>query len=116
MLSLPGILLALSALSAGTTPITFRWDNIRSVVAFGDSYTFVQGSQGHPAFSFIGDALNFSFTPNQLLSDEILPKNTSSDGANWVEFLTGCFDGQPLKCKKQLWNFAFAGADIDATL
>ena len=54
--------------------------------------------------SFIGDAFNFAFTPQQLLENEIIPKNvgicailspvasyllicthqTSSDGSNWV--------------------------------
>jgi len=51
------------------------------------------------------------------LSNEIVPRFTSSDGSNWIEYLTSCFEGLPSECsKKQLWNFAFAGADIDATL
>lgn len=33
-----------------------------------------------------------------------------------LEFLTGCFSGLPTACDKQLWDFAFAGADIDANL
>ena len=33
------------------------------------------------------------------------------------EFLTGCFGGLPSKCApRQLWNFAFAGADIDGNM
>ncbi|KAF8957252.1 hypothetical protein BDZ97DRAFT_1906861 [Flammula alnicola] len=94
----------------------FNWDNIKYVHAFGDSYSFVQGTRGNGNFSFIGDALHFSFTPQQLLTDEIIPRNTSSEGSNWLEFLTGCFEGRPSDCKKQLWDFAFAGADIDGTL
>ncbi|KAJ7600727.1 hypothetical protein C8J56DRAFT_911128 [Mycena floridula] len=94
----------------------FNWDSTKYVYAFGDSYTFVQGTAGFPNFSFIGDALHYSFTSQQILSNEIIPKNTSSEGSNWVEFLTGCFGGSPLECNKQLWDFAFAGSDIDAAL
>jgi len=37
-------------------------------------------------------------------------------GQNQLEFLTGCFQGSPFECSKQLWDFAFAGADIDGSL
>ncbi|THV00835.1 hypothetical protein K435DRAFT_750781 [Dendrothele bispora CBS 962.96] len=94
----------------------FDWDSVKYVYAFGDSYSFVQGTAGFPNFSFIGDALNLAFTPEQLLSDEIIPRNTSSEGSNWLEFLTGCFEGQPSNCDRQLWDFAYAGADIDAAI
>lgn len=30
--------------------------------------------------------------------------------------MTGCLEGSPLDCKKELWNFAFAGSDIDGAL
>ncbi|KAF9498977.1 putative lysophospholipase [Pleurotus eryngii] len=102
--------------SSETHKARFDWDAIRYVYAFGDSYTFVQGTQGHANFSFIGDALDPSFTREQLLSNEIISKNTSSDGSNWIEFLTGCFQGRPSECSTQLWDFAFAGADIDGSL
>ena len=69
-----GVLLALSIFLPANA-FKFNWDNIKFVYAFGDSYTFVQGTEGHPAFSFIGDAFNFSFTPRQLLSDKIIPRN-----------------------------------------
>ncbi|KAF9013238.1 hypothetical protein BDQ17DRAFT_1386831 [Cyathus striatus] len=94
----------------------FDWNLIKHVYAFGDSYTFVQGTAGHANFSFIGDALDLSFTPHQLLANKIIPRNTSSEGSNWIEYLTGCFEGSPSICKRQLWNFAFAGADIDGKL
>ncbi|KAJ6508711.1 hypothetical protein C8R45DRAFT_450782 [Mycena sanguinolenta] len=94
----------------------FNWDNIRFMYAFGDSYTFVQGTEGFANFSFFGDAFDFAFTPQQILSNQIIPKNTSSEGSNWIEFLTGCFEGSPLNCSKQLWNFAFAGSDISGAL
>jgi len=111
----------LIASASGTTSVKgprprFDWDRIKFLHAFGDSYSFVQGTQGFANFSFIGDALDFSFTPKQLLTNEIIPRNTSSEGSNWLEFLTGCFEGRPSACGKQLWNFAFAGSDIDGTL
>ncbi|PFH54098.1 carbohydrate esterase family 16 protein [Amanita thiersii Skay4041] len=99
-----------------TLPTIFSWDNTKFIYAFGDSYSFVQGTQGHANFSFIGDAIDFSFTPQQLFANEIIPKNTSSEGSNWLEFLTGCFHGHPSACPKQLWDFAFAGADISKSL
>ncbi|KAI8986232.1 hypothetical protein BD414DRAFT_488049 [Trametes punicea] len=103
--------------SQGAAGHQFNWDRTQYVYAFGDSYTFVQGTKGLANFSFIGDAFHFAFTPQDLLQDEIIPKNTSSDGSNWTEFLTGCFQGKPSRCSPhQLWNFAFAGADIDRAL
>ncbi|KAH0586247.1 hypothetical protein H2248_007499 [Termitomyces sp. 'cryptogamus'] len=95
---------------------TFNWKNVKFVYAFGDSYSFVQGALGHPNFSFIGDLQHLSFTPHQILSNEIIARNTSSEGSNWLEFLTGCFSGNPNACPTQLWDFAFAGSDIDGVL
>jgi len=107
----------LLAASAVTAKSTFDWDSTKYVYAFGDSYTFVQGTLGYPNFSFIGDVLDLAFTPKQIFSDQIIPRNTSSDGSNWIEFLTGCFGGLPSQCsEKQLYNFAFAGSDISAAL
>ena len=46
---------------------------------------------------------------------------TSAGGPNWVEYLTGCYEGLPSQCndfvggQKELWDFAFAGADISTT-
>ncbi|KJA17997.1 carbohydrate esterase family 16 protein [Hypholoma sublateritium FD-334 SS-4] len=94
----------------------FSWDAVKFVYSFGDSYSFVQGTRGTANFSFIGDAQNLAFTPEQLLTTEIVPRKTSSDGSNWLEFLTGCLEGLPTRCTRQLWDFAFAGADIDGNL
>ncbi|KAF2087473.1 carbohydrate esterase family 16 protein [Saccharata proteae CBS 121410] len=86
---------------------------MQHLLAFGDSYTFVQGTQGLWNFSFISDAFNYSYTPEQLLTDKIVKNTTSSGGANWVEYLTRCYEGLPRNCTgTQLWDFAFAGADI----
>ncbi|SJL07440.1 uncharacterized protein ARMOST_10790 [Armillaria ostoyae] len=43
-------------------------------------------------------------------------KLASHEKRHKLEFLTGCFSGLPAACDKQLWDFAFAGADIDANL
>ncbi|KAL1668786.1 hypothetical protein GGF50DRAFT_123753 [Schizophyllum commune] len=101
---------------AETFANSFDWSQVKYVYAFGDSYSFVQGTLGHANFSFIGDLNDLAFTPNELLSNEIVPRNTSSEGSNWLQFLTGCFSGLPSDCDTQLWDFAFAGADIDADL
>ena len=103
----------------------------KASLAFGDSYTYVQGTQGLQNYSFIGDLQNYTFTPQQLLTDEIVQNQvhhslsklctpssdliqigTSAGGPNWVEYLTGCFAGLPSRCKRQLWDFAFAGSDV----
>ncbi|KAI5896838.1 uncharacterized protein SCHCODRAFT_02533337 [Schizophyllum commune H4-8] len=101
---------------AETIAARFDWSQVKYVYAFGDSYSFVQGTLGHANFSFIGDLNDLAFTPDELLSNEIVPRNTSSEGSNWLQYLTGCFSGLPSDCDIQLWDFAFAGADIDANL
>ncbi|TKA29779.1 hypothetical protein B0A50_03143 [Salinomyces thailandicus] len=97
---------------------SFTWASTRHLIAFGDSYTYVQGTHGHQNFSFIGDALNPSYTARELLSNRIVQNQTSTaeGGPNWVEYLTDCGVQpgltNPRHCSKQLWDFAFAGADI----
>ncbi|KAH8599453.1 hypothetical protein B0O99DRAFT_738318 [Bisporella sp. PMI_857] len=112
-----GLMLVLGAAASPAPRDDFNWRDIDFVLAFGDSYTYVQGTFGHQNYSFIGDALNYSFTPTQLLSNKIIQDQTgtSAGGPNWVEFLTGCFSGLPSKCRTQLWDFAFAGADISTS-
>lgn len=93
-------------------------------MAFGDSYTYVQGTNGYPKYSFIGSYLpgDFAFTPERLLENRISQNYTSQSagGPNWIEYLTGCAveDGyhSPLDCDVQLWDFAFAGANIAEAL
>ena len=111
-------------------------------MAFGDSYTYVQGTHGRQNYSFIRDLFDFSYTPEQLLTDHIVqnlvrscPADTSigctqiliSDqtgtaegGPNYVEFLTECGVKPgltlPRSCKRQLWNFAYAGSDVSEKL
>ncbi|KAJ5655183.1 hypothetical protein N7507_007133 [Penicillium longicatenatum] len=98
----------------------FNWSSKKALLslAFGDSYTYVQGTHGHQNYSFIGDSFNFSYDEETLLADMIVQNQTGTaeGGPNWVEYLTGCGAKpgltSPRSCKKQLWDFAFAGADI----
>ena len=99
---------------------SFSWQSTQSLLAFGDSYTYVQGSQGLQNYSFIADALHPTYTPDQLLNDTIIQNQigTRAGGPNWVEYLTGCGlkTEKPAECtapsQKELWDFAFAGADV----
>ncbi|KAL4997004.1 hypothetical protein BDV10DRAFT_202022 [Aspergillus recurvatus] len=98
----------------------FEWASTRHLIAFGGSYTFIQGTHGHPNYSFIGDQLNYAYDARTLLTDQIVQNQdrTSAGGPNWVEFLTGCGlkEGltSPISCTKQPWDFAFAGAGVSA--
>lgn len=46
-------------------------------LAFGDSYTYVQGTHGHQNYSFIGDLFNYSYDEETLLSNEIVQNQVS---------------------------------------
>ncbi|CAE6438250.1 unnamed protein product [Rhizoctonia solani] len=111
---LSGTLLTLTACTLVVEAV--RWSDTKNVLGFGDSYTFVAGTMGHTNFSFFGDRLNLTVTREQVRTSEIIYNRTSSDGANWVEMITGCYRGRPSKCPRTLWNFAFAGAAIDPTI
>jgi hypothetical protein len=50
----------------------FLCSDISVSLAFGDSYTYVQGTYGHQNYSFIGDLQDFSYTPEELMSNEII--------------------------------------------
>ncbi|KAF4213681.1 hypothetical protein CNMCM8980_009272 [Aspergillus fumigatiaffinis] len=114
--ALTSVAAALPAQSTGKH--AFDWDATRYLLAFGDSYTYVQGTHGHQNYSFIGDQLNFAYDSKMLLTNKIVQNQTATaeGGPNWAEFLTNCGVKKgltsPLSCKKQLWDFAFAGADI----
>ncbi|KAL4797102.1 hypothetical protein BDV19DRAFT_387639 [Aspergillus venezuelensis] len=98
----------------------FDWDATRHILAFGDFYTYIQGTAGHPNYSFIGDEQNYAFDKRTLLGDAIVQNQTgtSASAPNWIEYLTGCGVEPgltyPVKCKRQLWDFAFAGAGVSA--
>ncbi|KAJ5171352.1 Esterase SGNH hydrolase-type [Penicillium coprophilum] len=99
-------------------PPKFEWSSTKALIAFGDSYTYVQGTHGHQNFSFIGDRFNLAYDAETLLSNKIVQNQTATaeGGPNWVQYLTHCGIHKgltsPQRCKKQLWDFAFAGADI----
>jgi hypothetical protein len=46
--------------------------NTKPRIAFGDSYTYVQGTHGHQNYSFVGDAFDFAFDEQTLLSNKIV--------------------------------------------
>ncbi|KAI9738255.1 MAG: hypothetical protein M1834_008753 [Cirrosporium novae-zelandiae] len=101
MVSLTLTYLLFTAIHFTLSQCKFLWNKTTSFVAFGDSYTYVQGTLGRQNYSFIGDAFNFSYTPQQLSSDKIVQNQigTSAGGPNWVEYLTGCFSGLPEQCR-----------------
>ncbi|KAF2201720.1 lysophospholipase A [Delitschia confertaspora ATCC 74209] len=126
------LLLPLTSAFPKNDPLTpskhFSWPSTTSLIAFGDSYTYIQGTSGRQNFSFIGDLQNLAFTPQELLLNKIVQNQTGTaeGGPNWVQWLTGCGLREGLTdvvrdCgeergkkggKKMLWDFAFAGADI----
>ncbi|KAJ5408097.1 hypothetical protein N7509_001980 [Penicillium cosmopolitanum] len=120
---LSSLLLLTSVRAVDASPTTkstdkFQWSSKKGLIAFGDSYTYVQGTHGHQNYSFIGDAFDFAFDEQTLLSNKIVQNQTATaeGGPNWVEYLTDCGVKpgltSPRTCKKQLWDFAFAGSDI----
>ncbi|KAK6066917.1 lysophospholipase a [Seiridium cupressi] len=110
-------LLGASTLS-GLSEATFNWANTKYFIAFGDSYTFIQGTAGVTNKSFIGSYTDFSFTSTKLLNNQIVQSftGTAEGGPNWVEYLTGCAtkNGQylPSSCAIQPWDFAWSGASV----
>lgn len=110
------------AAPASSKSHSFSWKKTKSLIAFGDSYTYVQGLLGHPNYTFIGDAFAPSFTPQQLFSNRIVQNQTStaSGGPVWTEWITHCGTSpgltDPRTCKKQLWDFAYAGSNTDNVL
>jgi hypothetical protein len=53
--------------------IKLTWTSL----AFGDSYTYIQGTDGLQNYSFIGDLQNYTSTLQQLLSDQIVQNQVS---------------------------------------
>ncbi|KAF3206628.1 hypothetical protein TWF679_008672 [Orbilia oligospora] len=113
-----GLLVASNAapLDRRANSLTFKGKEITHFLAFGDSYTYIDGTYGHPAYSFIGDTFHSVYTKEELETNEIKLNSTSSGGPNWTEYLTGCYSGRPSDCDIPLWNFAFAGADTTSAL
>jgi hypothetical protein len=67
--------LAASALTSPTLSKVkndFNWSKTESLIAFGDSYTYVQGIFGRPNYTYIGDNFKLSFTPSELFSNRIV--------------------------------------------
>ncbi|KAI5304524.1 hypothetical protein KEM56_006406 [Ascosphaera pollenicola] len=49
----------------------FDWDSTNFVLAFGDSWTYVQGEHGSQNFSFIGDRFDTDYSPTELYFNKI---------------------------------------------
>ena len=113
---------AAAAPTSDKSKSNFNWKKTKSLIAFGDSYSFVQGLLGHPNYTYIGDNFDITFTPSELFSNRIVQNQTStaSGGPVWTEWITGCGTKpgltDPRACKKQLWDFAYAGSNTDTVL
>lgn len=100
----------------------FSWKKTKSLIAFGDSYSFTQGLLGHQNYTFIGDNFNLAFTPQDLFRNRIVQNltGTASGGPIWTEFITNCGVKpgltDPRKCDRQLWDFAYAGSNTNTVL
>jgi len=70
----------------------FNWQDTKYVVAFGDSYTYVQGTHGLQNFSFIGDFQDLSFTPEELLTDRIVQNLVRLPEWALIDHTTGMTD------------------------
>ncbi|KAI8149164.1 hypothetical protein BJV82DRAFT_590900 [Fennellomyces sp. T-0311] len=84
--------------------------NIDTIFVFGDSYSAIGGEQGSLATWSLFETSD-SVTNNPILKDV-----SSSGGANWNEYLTGCYEGRPQDCRRHLFNVAYNGATVDKTL
>ncbi|KDQ61223.1 carbohydrate esterase family 16 protein [Jaapia argillacea MUCL 33604] len=89
-----GLLPALVCLVCGvSTAVAIPWNATKYMFVFGDSYTT--------------DGYNIS---NGINSPD--PGYTSSNGQNWVEYLTGTYNNTPIST----YNLAYGGATIDSAL
>ncbi|KAI5293759.1 hypothetical protein KEM52_005249 [Ascosphaera acerosa] len=62
---------ARSASATALKPVPFSWQRTNALLAFGDSWTYVQGQRGARNFSFIGDRYDTDFSPLDLFSNRI---------------------------------------------
>lgn len=77
------------------------WESIQYAFVFGDSYT--------------STGFNFSLTqpsPGNPLGNPAYPGFTSSNGPNWIDFLTVKYNQSVM----QTFNFAYGGATVDTAL
>ncbi|KAJ1304684.1 hypothetical protein OPQ81_005823 [Rhizoctonia solani] len=103
-------------LAAVTLVDASKWSETKTILAFGDSYTSVSGTMGFPGYDFFGDRNNLTVTAEQVETGEIIYHQTSSGGSNWIQMITGCYEGRPSECPRILWDFAFGGAPIDSEI
>lgn len=102
----------------GPAQAAFQYSNVKQILSFGDSYSFVQGTIGQPNKTFIGSYKQYAYTATQLMNTKIVQNftGTAEGGANWLQRLSGCAvqNGSylPANCSVSLWNFAYAGAGV----
>jgi phospholipase/lecithinase/hemolysin len=113
-------IVALLSLASNISPVqaAFKYSDVKQVLSFGDSYSFVQGTYGQTNKTFIGSYVKYAYTASQLLNNQIVQNftGTAEGGANWLERLTGCAvqngSYSPANCSMALWNFAYSGASV----
>jgi hypothetical protein len=66
--------------TGGSSPSNYQFTRI----AFGDSYTYVQGTEGHQNYSFIGDQLNFDYDAQALLNNKIVQNQVRRQSSSIV--------------------------------
>ncbi|KAI9258213.1 GDSL lipase/esterase [Phascolomyces articulosus] len=81
-----------------------------TVFVFGDSYSAIQGEKGN------GATWSLFESPDAVTNNPIIRDGTTSGGANWNEYITGCFEGLPQDCPAHLYNVAYNGATVDRNL
>ncbi|KAI1323864.1 hypothetical protein F5Y16DRAFT_402962 [Xylariaceae sp. FL0255] len=105
MAHLKFVLSSLFALGASALEVQQRswvgWESIRIAFIFGDSYSKI---------GFDPDSTQPSVT--NPLGNPAFPSMTSSDGPNWVNYLTTKYNVSTLFT----YDFAFGGATVDADL
>ncbi|KAH6652619.1 hypothetical protein BKA67DRAFT_677688 [Truncatella angustata] len=108
------LVLGILNLSGISEAQSFNWANTKSVVSFGDSYSYILGTAGSPNPLHEGFLAQLHKLLHQIVLNGVI--GTAEGGPNWLEFLTGCAtsNGQysPANCPRKLWDFAFSGASV----
>ncbi|KAI9317161.1 hypothetical protein BX666DRAFT_2027258 [Dichotomocladium elegans] len=88
----------------------FCWGITEMVFSFGDSYTNLIGPKGSVW------TWNHFRSKEDVLNAPISLNATTAHGPNWIEYLTGCYQGLPQDCKPALFDVAYGGATCNSTL
>ncbi|KAF2001900.1 carbohydrate esterase family 16 protein [Amniculicola lignicola CBS 123094] len=96
-----GLCFSLSALAGVAQATWTKWKDVEYLFVFGDSYT-------QTGFNINGTQPS----PSNPMGNPPYPGWTSSNGPNWVDFLTYTYNASRL----QTYNLAYGGATVDAAL